>query len=131
MFPFEFDRSQSAPIYRQLYQRFCASIADGRLRSGDRVPAVRALAAPPNAAEGVGHEGAAAFVRDQERRDPCGAGQFVVQLRVVHAGDAEGVRDAELLQRKNGELGGGLVHGGPRGWVGIEAIIARAARCAE
>jgi GntR family transcriptional regulator/MocR family aminotransferase len=53
IFPFEFDRSQSAPIYRQLYQRFCASIADGRLRSGDRVPAVRALAAELNLARGT------------------------------------------------------------------------------
>ena len=43
--PFELDRSQTAPIYRQIYQRFRESIADGRLRPGDRVPAVRALAA--------------------------------------------------------------------------------------
>ena len=53
MLPFELDRSQSAPIYRQLYQRFCESIADGRLRSGDRVPAVRALAAQLNLARGT------------------------------------------------------------------------------
>lgn len=51
--PFELDRSQSAPIYRQLYQRFRESIADGRLRPGDRVPAVRALAAELNLARGT------------------------------------------------------------------------------
>lgn len=50
---FELDRSQSAPIYRQLYQRFRESIADGRLRPGDRVPAVRALAAELNLARGT------------------------------------------------------------------------------
>lgn len=53
MFPFEVDRSQTAPIYRQLYQRFRESIADGRLRPGDRVPAVRALAAELNLARGT------------------------------------------------------------------------------
>lgn len=53
MFPFEPDRSQQAPIYRQLYQRFRESIADGRLRPGDRVPAVRALAAELNLARGT------------------------------------------------------------------------------
>lgn len=51
--PFELDRSQPAPIYRQLYQRFRESIADGRLRPGDRVPAVRALAAELNLARGT------------------------------------------------------------------------------
>lgn len=51
--PFKLDRSQPAPIYRQLYQRFRESIADGRLRPGDRVPAVRALAAELNLARGT------------------------------------------------------------------------------
>lgn len=40
-------------MYRQLYQRFRESIADGRLRPGDRVPAVRALAAQLNLARGT------------------------------------------------------------------------------
>ncbi|MHC8303532.1 MocR-like pyridoxine biosynthesis transcription factor PdxR [Pseudomonas sp. PB3P13] len=53
MVPFEVDRLQSAPIYRQLYQRFRESIADGRLSPGDRVPAVRALAAELNLARGT------------------------------------------------------------------------------
>ena len=51
--PFQLDRCQPAPIYRQLYQRFRESIADGRLRPGDRVPAVRALAAELNLARGT------------------------------------------------------------------------------
>ncbi|WP_434518470.1 PLP-dependent aminotransferase family protein [Pseudomonas sp. NFX1] len=53
MLPFTLDRSQSEPIYRQLYLRFRESIADGRLRPGDRVPAVRALAAELNLARGT------------------------------------------------------------------------------
>ncbi|WP_065761498.1 PLP-dependent aminotransferase family protein [Pseudomonas defluvii] len=52
-FPFELDPCQSAPIYRQIYQRFRESISDGRLRPGDRVPAVRALAAELNLARGT------------------------------------------------------------------------------
>ncbi|WP_296268366.1 PLP-dependent aminotransferase family protein [Pseudomonas sp. UBA6562] len=51
--PFELDPSQPVPIYRQIYQRFCECIADGRLRPGDRVPAVRALAAELNLARGT------------------------------------------------------------------------------
>jgi len=53
MLPIKLDRGQSVPIYRQLYLRFRESIADGRLRPGDRVPAVRALAAELNLARGT------------------------------------------------------------------------------
>lgn len=52
-FPLELDPSQPAPIYRQIYQRFRESISDGRLRPGNRVPAVRALAAELNLARGT------------------------------------------------------------------------------
>lgn len=41
------------PVYRQLYLRFRQSIAEGRLRPGDRVPSVRALAAELNLARGT------------------------------------------------------------------------------
>lgn len=51
--PFKLDRSQSAPIYRQIYHRIRESIADGRLRPGDRVPGARALAAELNLARGT------------------------------------------------------------------------------
>ncbi|MEE4662849.1 MocR-like pyridoxine biosynthesis transcription factor PdxR [Pseudomonas viridiflava] len=47
------DRDHSTPIYRQLYQRLRECVADGRLRPGDRVPAVRALAAELNLARGT------------------------------------------------------------------------------
>jgi GntR family transcriptional regulator/MocR family aminotransferase len=53
LIPFELDRDLRLPIYRQLYQRFRECIADGRLRAGDRVPAVRALAAELNLARGT------------------------------------------------------------------------------
>lgn len=41
------------PVYRQIYLRYRESIADGRLRPGDRVPSVRALAAELNLARGT------------------------------------------------------------------------------
>lgn len=50
---FELDRNHSAPIYRQLYRRFRECMTDGRLRPGDRVPSVRALAAELNLARGT------------------------------------------------------------------------------
>ncbi|WPO97838.1 PLP-dependent aminotransferase family protein [Pseudomonas sp. HR96] len=45
--------AQGLPLYRQLYQRFRESIADGRLQPGDRVPAARALAAELNLSRGT------------------------------------------------------------------------------
>lgn len=47
------DRLQPTPVYLQLYQRFRDAIAQGRLRPGDRVPAVRALASELNLARGT------------------------------------------------------------------------------
>lgn len=41
------------PLYRQIYLRFRASIADGRLKAGDRVPSIRALASELNLARGT------------------------------------------------------------------------------
>lgn len=38
------DRSRQAPLYGQLYEWFRAAIADGRLRSGQRIPSTRSLA---------------------------------------------------------------------------------------
>lgn len=53
LIPFEPDRGHTAPIYRQLYQRLRECMSDGRLRPGDRVPAVRALAAELSLARGT------------------------------------------------------------------------------
>ena len=47
------DSRLALPLYRQLYQRFRQALDDGRLRPGDRVPAVRALAAELNVARGT------------------------------------------------------------------------------
>ncbi|MFJ2684284.1 PLP-dependent aminotransferase family protein [Pseudomonas sp. NPDC087342] len=44
---------ESTPIYRQIYLRFRTSIADGRLKPGDRVPSIRALASELNLARGT------------------------------------------------------------------------------
>ena len=47
------DSRLALPLYRQLYQRFRQALDEGRLRPGDRVPAVRALAAELNVARGT------------------------------------------------------------------------------
>lgn len=65
--PFELDLSQPVPVYRQLYQRFRESIADGRLRPGDRVPAVRAK-------PGSRHSGSGLPVADWRGLPDCSRG---------------------------------------------------------
>lgn len=47
------DRALQLPIYLQICQRFKTAIAQGHLRAGDRVPAVRALAIELNLARGT------------------------------------------------------------------------------
>ena len=47
------DRRSDIPIYRQLYQRYKDAIVSGRLRPGDRVPAVRSLASELNLSRGT------------------------------------------------------------------------------
>ncbi|WP_263264171.1 PLP-dependent aminotransferase family protein [Pseudomonas sp. RIT-PI-S] len=51
--PSELNPALTHPLYRQLYLRLRQSIADGRLRPGDRLPSVRALAAELNLARGT------------------------------------------------------------------------------
>ena len=38
------DPASASPFYRQIYDRFCAAIAGGVLKPGDRIPSARALA---------------------------------------------------------------------------------------
>ncbi|WP_438390980.1 PLP-dependent aminotransferase family protein [Caballeronia sp. DA-9] len=47
------DRALSVPVYLQICQRFKTAIAQGHLRSGDRVPAVRGLAMELSVARGT------------------------------------------------------------------------------
>jgi GntR family transcriptional regulator/MocR family aminotransferase len=47
------DRALSVPVYLQICHRFKTAIAQGHLRSGDRVPAVRGLAMELNVARGT------------------------------------------------------------------------------
>src|SRR6202012_5721443 len=47
------DRALGVPVYLQICQRFKTAIAQGHLRSGDRVPAVRGLAMELNVARGT------------------------------------------------------------------------------
>ncbi len=45
--------ASARPLYRQIYWRLRQSISDGRLRPGDRVPSVRALASELSVAKGT------------------------------------------------------------------------------
>jgi GntR family transcriptional regulator/MocR family aminotransferase len=49
----DIDRALSVPVYLQICTRFKTAIAQGHLRSGDRVPAVRGLAMELNVARGT------------------------------------------------------------------------------
>ena len=40
----QFDNSDDAPIYRQIRNQVVLTLADGRLKPGDRLPTIRALA---------------------------------------------------------------------------------------
>ena len=62
------------------------------------------------AADRVGHEGAAAFVRDEDRRDGFRGAELVIELGVVHAGNAEREAYPQLLERFAGEPRRRLLH---------------------
>ena len=62
------------------------------------------------AADGIGHERAAALVRDEYGRDGFGGAELVVELGVVHAGNAEREADPQLFQRFPGEPRRRLLH---------------------
>jgi len=79
LLPVALDKSDSAPLYRQLYVQLREAILDGRLRAGTRLPATRALAAELGCARNTvlaafeqlfaegylhGHVGAGTFVAD-------------------------------------------------------------------
>jgi len=50
---FALDRRSRVPVYRQLYNRTRAAITSGQLRSGERLPSARSLAAQLGAARGT------------------------------------------------------------------------------
>ena len=62
------------------------------------------------AAHRIGHERRAAFVGDQHRLNLLRGVQLVVQLGVVHAGNAEGETHAQLFQGKTRQCRAGLLH---------------------
>lgn len=49
----QLDSASAEPLYRQIYTRFRAAIAEGLLRPGDRIPAARALALELGLARGT------------------------------------------------------------------------------
>jgi GntR family transcriptional regulator/MocR family aminotransferase len=59
-----FDASAREPLYRQIYGRFRHAIGEGMLGAGDRVPAVRALAAELGVARGTVEAAYASLIAD-------------------------------------------------------------------
>ncbi|HVY15230.1 MAG TPA: PLP-dependent aminotransferase family protein [Rhodopila sp.] len=82
-----------SPLYRQIYARFRAAIADGVLAPGERVPAARGLAAELGLARGT-VEAAYALLNAEGYFSTRGqAGTFVttrLDPRVLSAGTAQG-----------------------------------------
>src|SRR3989304_4367767 len=74
----------------------------------------------------VGHEGSALLVGDQDGPNPIGARQGVVQLNVVRARDAEGERNAFVLQPANNNPPSGHFHS-----LAISSRISSATRSAS
>ncbi|QDF95106.1 DNA-binding protein [Azoarcus sp. DD4] len=88
------DRALATPVYLQLYQRFRSAIAEGRLRPGDRVPAVRALASELNLARGT-VEAAYQLLIGEGYLQPRGpAGTVVAPQLATHAYAAVAPRSA-------------------------------------
>ncbi|WP_447589500.1 MocR-like pyridoxine biosynthesis transcription factor PdxR [Aquipseudomonas campi] len=78
------DRNQATPVYQQLYQRVRDAIADGRLRPGERVPAIRSLASELNIARGTVEAAYQLLIGEGYllARGPAGT---VVSPQLVHA----------------------------------------------
>jgi hypothetical protein len=84
----------------------------GRMRDARRGHDDQGAEARATATDRVGHERATTFVRHQDRSDGRRLGEFIVNLRVVHARDAKGESDADALEGFAKHCSGGTAHVG-------------------
>jgi len=63
-----------APLYRQIYERVRASIAEGRLQPGDRLPSARAYAQELGVARELVREVALKVDRNEYKRQQAAPG---------------------------------------------------------
>lgn len=71
------DPASTDPLYRQIYRRFRAAIADGILKPGDRIPSVRALMQELGLARGTIEAGYSMLVAEGYIESNGQAGTFV------------------------------------------------------
>ncbi|WP_263140729.1 PLP-dependent aminotransferase family protein [Pseudomonas sp. RIT-PI-AD] len=102
----QLQRERATPLYQQLYQRFREAIAQGRLRPGDRVPSVRALASELNLARGT-VEAAYQLLAGEGyllARGPAGTRVAPGLLVPVEAGPTPPARSAPLANPMDGAV---------------------------
>jgi GntR family transcriptional regulator/MocR family aminotransferase len=101
----EIDRQQQVPIYLQICERFRTAIAAGHLRPGDRVPALRSLAAQLNTARGTVELAYTILVDEGYLQMRGAAGTFVspsLPASVMRSSHAQGVQDTQSRQTTKG-----------------------------
>ncbi|MEC5405956.1 PLP-dependent aminotransferase family protein [Paraburkholderia sp. MPAMCS5] len=102
----EIDRQHELPIYLQICERFRTAIAAGHLRPGDRVPALRGLAAQLNTARGTVELAYTILVDEGYLRMRGAAGTFVsssLPASAMRPSRAQGVQDARGRQSTAGK----------------------------
>jgi hypothetical protein len=72
-----------------------------------------------------------AFVGDEHRRNRAGPGQFVVELGIAHARDAERAAHAPILERFAQQGSSGSAHGHFSRWIRSVARLARFLQAAD
>jgi GntR family transcriptional regulator / MocR family aminotransferase len=82
---FSLDPNSADPLYRQIYTRCCASIAEGLLKPGDRLPSARALAIELGLARGT-VETAYSLLTAEGYTQTRGSGGTVVSPYLLRAG---------------------------------------------
>src|ERR1700761_323699 len=82
---FSLDPSSAEPLYRQIYTRCCAAIAEGLLKPGDRLPSARALAIELGLARGT-VETAYSLLTAEGYTQTRGSGGTVVSPYLLRAG---------------------------------------------
>src|SRR5262249_17888726 len=71
------DAGSTVPLYRQVYTQCCASIAEGLLKPGDRLPSARALAIQMGIARGTGEKAYSLLTAEGYTQTPGSGGTLL------------------------------------------------------
>ncbi|MBI1914840.1 MAG: GntR family transcriptional regulator [Planctomycetes bacterium] len=94
MIPFSLDPKSGVPIYRQIQDQIRYGIASGRLRPGEQLPTVRALAVDLSINPNTVNKAYTELERQGVLTTEQGSGTFVAPLRTVALAPEE--RQAKL-----------------------------------